>query len=93
MQNQKIVGMKWDFLKNFSHKDNAIITKNIIDFVGAQITSSTNADWTKSISYKDLSHKISLVYRRQKTKFLMPAEKNEFFKRKNVLKTRRLTVS
>lgn len=93
LDNQKAENIEWDYTKSFYDEGNAKVTNNIMDFVGAQITSMTNMVWTKSISYNDLKIKISWVYRRQKNKINMPAEKREHFKRKNVLKTRRLTVS
>jgi hypothetical protein len=93
LNNQKAVYKKWDFSKKLSHKDNVEITNNVIDFVAVQITSITNMPWTNSVSLRDLKAKISMVYRRQKTDDQMPSEKRELFKKENIRKTRRVTVS
>lgn len=93
MSNQKVMGVEWDFSKSLAHTDNQKIVLNIVDFVGAQITSATNKPWTMSISQNDLKAKISLLHRRQKTDFLMPADKKAKIKKANIRKTRRVTVS
>ncbi|KAG2201574.1 hypothetical protein INT47_007451 [Mucor saturninus] len=62
---QKVRNLEWNLSKQFTTVEITRITKNIIDFVGAQILLSTKKNWTESITYNDLQTKIRNVFRRQ----------------------------
>lgn len=86
-------GVVWNFNENFDHSDNVFVTNNIIDFIGAQITGQTGMAWNRSIGHNELRSKIILVFRRQRGKNNMTAEKKASLKKQNTRKTRRVTVS
>ena len=93
MVNQKTQNVQWDFTKRYNHVDNVAVTNNVIDFVSTQVQAKTNQHWTCLISHHELSSKISSVFRRQKGKNSMPDARKAEIKKKNVRKTRRITVS
>ena len=93
MANQKTQNVQWNFTKRYNHEDNVAVTNNVIDFVSAQVQSTTSQHWTSLISHGELSSKISSVFRRQKGKNSMSDARKAEIKKRNVRKTRRITVS
>ncbi|KAG2191429.1 hypothetical protein INT47_003939 [Mucor saturninus] len=78
--NQKVGNLEWNLSKQFTTVENTRITKNIIDFVGAQISLSTEKNWTELITYNVLQTKIRNVfpvsrYKKGKKNFQMQAQK------------------
>lgn len=87
------MNVQWNFTKRYDHEDNVVVTNNVIDFVSTQLQSNSGQHWTSLISHRELSSKISFVFRRQKGKNSMPDARKAEIKKRNVRKTRRITVS
>ncbi|KAI8088539.1 hypothetical protein BDF21DRAFT_450198 [Thamnidium elegans] len=88
--NLKIENIEWDFHAPLGNPNNINATNKILESVGSQISSITEAPWIQSISHQELKLKIILVFRRNKSKFNMTSDKKAFLKKMNVRKTRRV---